>query len=144
MKQLMNHINDWFIQLGLSENLATFFTELAGVIFLLIISIIGFYITKKLVVRAIHVIAKKTKNTWDDILIEKKVFHRLAYFAPALIIIYLTPYFLVEYEFLIKTIKLIVSIYMVIIVIQIILSFINAFNEIYSGYEISKTKPIKG
>ncbi len=144
MKQLMNHINDWFIQLGLSENLATFLTELAGVIFLLLISIIGFYITKSLTTKAIHVIAKRTKNTWDDILIEKKVFKRLAYLAPALIIIYLTPYFLVEYEFLIKTIKLIVSIYMVIIVIQIILSFINAFNEIYSGYEISKTKPIKG
>lgn len=134
----------WLTGLGMSQNDAVFIKELAWFFLILLIAFIGFYITKFFIIRAVHILTRKTKTKWDDILAEKKVFVRLAYFAPAIIINFLSGYTLSEFSLLIRIIEIVTAIYMVVIFIRVINSVLNAFNEIYSSYEFALEKPIKG
>ncbi len=144
MTSLFDQLQQWIVNLGVADHWALMIRETTAVIFILLIAIIGYFITKKLFLNIIHIIAKRTKSHWDNILIEKKVFRRLAYLAPALIINYLTPYFLENYELLTNLVETATAIYMVVIVLRVFLSLADSFHTIYETYEISKEKPIKG
>ena len=129
---------------GLSDGSADFLKELISLGLILILAILGFFVTKFLILRAVHVLVRRTKNTWDDILAKKGVFVKLAYLAPAFIIYYFTPYFLSNYEILLRIIEVITSIYMVVVCLNVFLAVIRSFQEIYGKYDIAKQKPIKG
>jgi len=144
MDDLNIYIRELLANSGLSEKGITFWTESIMILIILIIAVLGYIITRWLIVKIVHLIARRTKSQWDDIMLEKKVFQRLAYLAPALIINYLIGSHHDEIELLVRAINLIVSIYFVVVIIQVINSFLRAANEIYNTYEIAQTKPIKG
>ena len=144
MTDIFEQLQQWTVTQGIAEHWALIIRESVAVVFILLLAIIGFFITKKLLLKIIQIIASKTKSHWDDILIEKKVFRKLAYIAPALIINYLTPYFLGNYELLTNLVETATGIYMVIVVLRVFISLADSFHTIYETYEISKTKPIKG
>ena len=144
MTNIFEQLQQWIVSQGIAEHWALIIRESVAVVFILLLAIIGFFITKKLLLKIIQIIASKTKSHWDDILIEKKVFRKLAYIAPALIINYLTPYFLGNYELLTNLVETATGIYMVIVVLRVFISLADSFHTIYETYEISKTKPIKG
>ncbi len=132
--------------MGVSEDYAFFVKSIIVVVGIFILSYIVFIIARKLIVKVLKEISKRTETTWDDILVEKRVFHRLAYLAPAMLIHSLMPEILtnVKYEFWVNLIQGALKIYMVIIVVVVIDAFFNAIIEIYNDFEISKYKPIKG
>jgi miniconductance mechanosensitive channel len=139
-------IISWLIKMGVSEDYAFFVKSIIVVVGIFILSYIVFIIARKLIVKVLKEISKRTETTWDDILVEKRVFHRLAYLAPAMLIHSLMPEILtnVKYEFWVNLIQGALKIYMVIIVVVVIDAFFNAIIEIYNDFEISKYKPIKG
>ena len=85
---------------------------------------------------------KKTKSNWDDILIERKVFNRLAYLAPAYAFHLLLPYALDAYPDFVDMFLRAIEIYTIIIVLLVSLAFLNSILHIYSNYEISKSPVI--
>ena len=52
---------------------------LTGSVIIIILVWLSDFITKKILLRSLTSITKKTKSDWDDILLEKKVFNRLAH-----------------------------------------------------------------
>ncbi len=137
-------VNDWLLGLGMSKTGAMYLLEFLWFLAVVIVGVIGFFITRFLVIRAVHILVAKSKTNWDDILAEKRVFTRLAWFAPALIINFLTPYVLGEFEVLVRLIQLATAIYMVIVILNVAIALLNAFQEIYNTYDKAKEKPIKG
>jgi miniconductance mechanosensitive channel len=61
---------------------------------LLLVAWVANFVVKKIMLRVIHKIAKRSKSTWDNDLVENKVFDRLSHVAPALIIYSLAPSFI--------------------------------------------------
>ena len=59
----------------------------AGLLTLLVVAIAADLLAKRLLVAAVHVVAERSRVTWDDVLVEYKVFSRLAKLVPALIVI---------------------------------------------------------
>jgi miniconductance mechanosensitive channel len=107
------------------------------------ITVLSFFIwivARKFVSSVVKQAVKKTKNTWDDIIYEKKVFIKLANIAPATVI-YSSAYIFTESEELIK--RLVLS-YIVIVILSVFKSLSSAALEIYESFEISKEKPLKG
>ncbi|MFZ4799233.1 MAG: mechanosensitive ion channel family protein [Bacteroidia bacterium] len=137
-------IHDWLIRIGFDENSALLLKGAIIVIGLFILSYIVLFISKKIIVKVLHEIAKRTETTWDDIMVERGVFQRLAYLAPAILIHSLMPNMLHDYEAWVLILQGILKIYMVLIVIMVLDAFFYALIEIYQNYEISKFKPIKG
>jgi miniconductance mechanosensitive channel len=144
MEKLANYLSVLLKDLGASPRGSEILSESIIIILILLVAFLGYFLTRWVIIRIVHIIAKRTKSQWDDIMVEKRVFHRLAYLAPALIINYLFSARLESLEFIVNTINLIVSLYIVVVMLQVVMAVLKSVNEIYNTYEISRTKPIKG
>lgn len=137
-------LKNLLIQIGLRENIAIILSDFINFILVIGIGIAAYYITNVFLIKILKKIAKKTKTIWDNILLKRKVFNRLVYFVPAIVIYYLTPFALRDYSIITAIIQAGLKIYMMIIIMLVSDSFLNAILDIYQNYKISKTKPIKG
>ncbi len=137
-------LKDWLLNIGISGEYANYVKNGIIIIGIIVVSIIANYVAKKIILKILDKIAKKTKTTWDDALIDKNVFNRLSQLAPALVIYFFAPFALIEYLLLLTIIQVAVKIYIIVIILMVVDSFFNAINHIYQSFEISKSKPIKG
>lgn len=135
----MNYINKQLIHYGVDPQFADYLSEALMIIFIVLICVIANFITKKIVIRFITHMVNKNKYQWDNILLEKKVFHKLSHIVPAVIIYYFAQAF--SYQHLIE--KAAIT-YILIVGLSLINSVLNAIQDIYQSFEISKTQPIKG
>jgi len=137
-------IKKWLISIGLSADWAENLTNLTDFVIVVISSIIAYYIAKLVIVHIIKRLALKTASNWDDIMLEHKVFNRMAFLIPGIIIYSFAPVTLREFNHIPETIQMLTKIYMIFVTLFIINSFFNAVLEISQSYELYKSKPIKG
>ena len=107
-----------------------------GVLFLAYIS---YVLSKKYLVKFVTIISSKSRNRWDDILSERKVFNRLANVVPVAII-HVFAYTFPLWEGIISRFSLALILLMLVLFLYALL---NALVQIYNTYEVSKHKPIK-
>ncbi|OFY19969.1 MAG: mechanosensitive ion channel protein MscS [Bacteroidetes bacterium GWF2_33_38] len=139
-------VKEWLIENGISSEFISLLNMLLLVLIVAIIGIIANFIAKKIIVSIIGRIIKRSKNTWDDVLLEKKVFNRLSHFAPAILIYYFVNIVLIDYPNWIGFIKSATYIYVIIVSMMVICSFLDSLNDIYNSLPASQNKrrSIKG
>ncbi|WP_186577929.1 mechanosensitive ion channel family protein [Aquibacillus kalidii] len=136
----MRYISNWLTGYNLSPTIAEYLTYIIMILFIGIICIIANFITKKFVMRIVSHFIKNNKFQWDDMLLERKVFHKISHVVPAIIIFFFAQAFPTYQSFIEKA----AIIYMIITGLTVIFSLLNAINDIYQTFEISKSRPIKG
>lgn len=138
---------NWYIDLlsgsGLSDGMVVFIENATIILLTVILALLADFIVKKIIVSSIARIVKRSKNEWDDVFVEQKVFNRLAHLAPAIIIFYALNY-IFEAENLVNFLGNITQSYMVIVVLLVIDALLNALHEIYHRLPISQGRNIKG
>ncbi|MDZ7848003.1 MAG: hypothetical protein U5L96_15320 [Owenweeksia sp.] len=77
----------------------------------------------KIILRFVNSYIKRSKNTYDDVFLEKKVFQSLAHLLPAAIIYYLLPWLFDGVAFDLSWLREGLSIYMIIVVITVHCAF---------------------
>jgi len=87
-------ISTWLSNQGVAPAYLAISTIFAGCLLILVISAIGYYLTKYQVLVVVHKLVARTKNTWDDLLLEHNVFSRFALLIPLFLLLFLTPIFL--------------------------------------------------
>jgi miniconductance mechanosensitive channel len=137
---LMEIINKKLLEYNMDPDLTHYLAVIIMVLFIGILCIIANFITKKVILRVITKVVNSTKYTWDNMLMERKVFRKLSHIVPAIIIFYFAQTF-PDYQHLIKQGAIT---YLIVVGLMVINSFLNACNDIYLTFEISKIKPIKG
>ena len=105
-------------------------------IFYITISYLLYLLTRKIVLKSISHLSKKTSTNLDDILIGKGIFKRLSYLVP-LIFLYYLPLPLLE------SIERILLALIAIVIISSLNAFINALSDIYSRTKYSDRLNIK-
>ena len=98
-------------------------------------------VVKRILVGTIRRLAKRTKTRWDDILVEQRLFSRLAHLAPAAVIFFGALSFPEECFTLIERISLC---YMVLVGMTVTFAGLNSIVDIYGTLEVAKGNPIKG
>mgnify|MGYP001354220668 FL=1 len=136
----MDFIREFYKGLEMNSTLTSILSVMTEIVILVILCVIANFITKKVVIRIITHIVKNNKVTWDNIFLERKVFHKLSHVVPVIIIYYYASIFS-NFEQFIQRASMI---YLIIVSLFVISSFLNAINDIYQTHEISKTRPIKG
>ncbi|PLX14803.1 MAG: mechanosensitive ion channel protein MscS [Marinilabiliales bacterium] len=129
---------------GLSEQLAAPLKNTIVILGLIIITFLAYFITKKVLFNVIRSFVKRSKATWDDILLNRKILRRVSHLIPALIIFFFSRNALIEYPRVSTFIQTGSYIYIILIGMLILDSFLTALNEIYSTLPASKERPIKG
>ncbi len=115
-----------------------------GLIVIFIIAWTVDIITRKVVLNILKRLAKRTKTLWDDILLEKKVFNRLAHVVPAVIIYSLIGLVLSDFPPMLNFIKVTAMIYIIVMVLLSADSFLNSVHQIYNTLSIAKDRSISG
>ncbi|NLY71142.1 MAG: mechanosensitive ion channel [Clostridiales bacterium] len=136
----MEFFRDLLIGYGVGENIASYFTYGIIILIIIIVSTLAYLITKKVILRLILHFIENNSVEWDRVLVERRVFHKLALIVPAIVIYLFAPVFK-SYE---VTIEKIVFTYVLIIIVQVISALLDCVDDIYNTFPISKTRPIKG
>jgi miniconductance mechanosensitive channel len=84
-------LNEQFVQLGLNAGLAGVLSYIAVVIAALLVCLISFWVTRSVLVSWIRKAAKRTSTQFDDVLVKRSFFSRLAQITPAVLLISLAP-----------------------------------------------------
>jgi miniconductance mechanosensitive channel len=109
----------------------------------IVLSIIANFVAKRLILKGLAHIIVRTETKWDDIFLERKVFDKLSHLAPAVVLYIMLPLALEGYGRLIAFATSVLFVYMIVIGILVIDSFLNAVHDIYRTLDVSKEIPIK-
>lgn len=137
---MMNFIKEHLAGYGVSEQMSLYLSNIIMVLCIAVLSVVANLVAKKIVLKIIIRMINNNRYTWDNIFLEKKVFHKLSHLAPAFIIYYAAPVFPL-YQVLITKLALA---YMIIVMITVLNALLDAIDAIYRTYEVSKIRPIKG
>lgn len=136
-------LDKWFIEdFGLDPTLALYLKLLTLIVVLFILCSLSWYLTKIIIVRFVHKIFLKTKVVWDDVLVEKKVFEKMAYLVPAFIIVLVAPYIFGDFPTVIEYAVFLSNIFIIIVITRSIITLLSVFDEILSHIVILEDKPI--
>jgi len=137
----------WYNELlsgtGLSDGMVVFIENATIIVVIIMLAVLADFIVKRIIIGAITALTKRTKNDWDDVFVKQKVFNRLAHLAPAIIIYYSLQYIFAA-EKLITFLGNLTQTYMILVVLMVIDSVLNALHEIYMKLPISQGRNIKG
>jgi len=137
-------ITKWLINLGFDPATASRTAGISDFILVLISCFIIYYISKFIINRIFKRIAERTESTWDDALIEHRVFQRMAFLVPGIIIYQSIPVTLDDFPGLIPAALKLTNLYIIVIFLLIINSFLNAVYAMYQKSEFALYHPIKG
>ncbi len=136
----------WYYDLltgtGLSKGLVVFIENATIIIVTLGLALLADFLVKKIIIATIKRLAKRSKNDYDDIFVERKVFNRLAHLAPALIV-YASLQYVFDAAKLVEFLEKLTQSYMVLVVLLVIDAVLNAMHEIYRKLPVSEGRNIK-
>ncbi|MCA9393941.1 MAG: mechanosensitive ion channel [Candidatus Omnitrophica bacterium] len=137
-------VENWLISIGVPENYSYELMIIVKFFILLALCALVNYLAKRYIITILRKIVAKTKNTWDDILLQKNVFNTLSHFAPAIVIYYLAPVWFSATDSVNAGIHRLANTYMIIVACLVLNSLLDALVVIYQRYEVSRKRPIKG
>lgn len=138
----MAYISRILESLNVDKNISGYIAFVILGIFIILLCILTDLIMKKVVLKIIAKIISNNKFHWDDILMEKKVFYKMTGILPGIILYIFAPTF--DNRSATIFLSRCATIYILIITIFIANALLDAINEIYITYEVSKIRPIKG
>ncbi len=142
MKELTRYFYTLFVSKGFSENIAEYLNLLIG-IGILLISLWGIhFITKKVFIAIFKKYASKSKNTFDDHLVNNKTFDYLAHIIPVSLTIWIMPMLFVGFPAAEKYLQALFDIIIIVLVIWIVRSVLGAFRDFLKSLNSFKGKPI--
>jgi miniconductance mechanosensitive channel len=141
---MLESISALLINQGLDPTLAGVLTISLAIVTLVLLSLVINYVAKRLIRAGLNYSITHAQTQWDDALLARGVFSRLAGLAPALLIYFITPYILTGNEQLIAIVRN--GIFILVIIISVLLAdaFLNALFDIYQGLETAREIPLRG
>jgi len=131
-------VTTWLLEAGVDSKYFELTTMAIGLLVILIISGVIFYFVKHQVIKLVHKLIVKTKNTWDDALIEHKVLTNLTLLLPFLSVLFLTP-IIFPSEFLVSQLLILLAkILLTFQVARTISAVLNVSKSLY--HETAKQK----
>ncbi len=134
----------WLTKAGFSAGTASRTAGISDFLLVLITGVVIYYITKTIINHVFKRIAKRTASKWDDVLIEYKVFQRMAFLVPGILVYQSITVTLDDFPGFIPVAMKLTNLYIIVIFLLIINSFLNAVYAMYQKSEFALYHPIKG
>ncbi|TWX58460.1 mechanosensitive ion channel family protein [Colwellia hornerae] len=135
-------ISTWLTNQGIAQAYLAMTTIFVGCMLIFIISALGYYLAKYQVLAFVNKIVSKTKNTWDDALLEHNVFSRFAFLIPLLVLLFLTPILLPEQALLGTVLVVFVKIALSFQIARSISAVLNVIRSLYQNTARERYLPL--
>lgn len=144
METINNELMMWLQQMGVAEGHALWMMRIGVILAIALIVYVFDKICRKTVIPTIQKVTAKTQVTWDDYLLNEDVLNNVCHLIPPVVFYVLIPLaFPAESSMLAFFLKL-CSIYLTIVVIRLICSFLTSLYTISSEHEKLKNHSMKG
>ena len=137
---LMTNFYNYLLSILADELIAGIVYYILITIVLLLICCILNFIINSVVIKLIAKFIRNNKHKWDDVLLETKLFKRIALIVPGVLIYSFAPFYN-EFQGIIQRLAVI---YILIVVSLTLKSLLDALDIIYRQNPVSKERPIKG
>jgi miniconductance mechanosensitive channel len=139
-----DYLRDYWISAGLNEILANLLNLLILTIAVIILGWLLKFLTQKIFINFLERIIRKSKTTYDDYIIERKVLHRAAHLVPALVIYSMSDVVFQGHETLMEFVVDCSQLYILFVFLWTIAASIKVLEDIYNAMPNSAERPIKG
>lgn len=78
-----NPLGDWLLRQGFDGQTVVLVTTAAQVVLVLVLAVIADRVAKRVVVRGLETVFRGSASVWDDIIVKRRLLHRLSHLAPA-------------------------------------------------------------
>lgn len=146
MHAIQEWINNQLIEWGIISHSAN---ELDNIIVLSLIIVVTVgidYVCRYIFLNMFKRLAKRTRNQWDDLIVERKIINKLMHLIPAVLVYILLPLAFPADETpkVLGILQMICKIYIIAVSLHFINASLNLLHEIYNRKESLKNKPLKG
>ena len=135
-------ISAWLVEQGVSNNYLVLVNTLASSTIIFFLCGLSYYFARHQVLVIVHRIVIASRNSWDDLLLEHKVFTRIALLFPLIILLFLVPHLLAKHTlysyFLLTIAKVGISFQ----VARAISALLNTTNSLYNQTSSKRYLPI--
>ena len=143
---MIDKSKDWLtkqlIEMGVAEASVIYLELLVMMLGLVIISFVTNLIVKRIIIYVIEAIIKKTKNLWDDALVDNKVFNTLSHLAPVLVIYVSTPIIFEDFPGWTPYIFRLVNAYISVILIIVVINLLDTLKHWAERSKLFKDNPL--
>ena len=140
---MLEMIENWLVAQNLDATLALVLTRVIAYLFVIILSVVANLVAKRVILSIVRTVVSRTRTSWDDVLVQRRVFSKLSHLAPALVLYTLMPLALEGNGLLSSLHTSAALIYMILVGVLVLDSLLNAVHDIYGTFEISREIPIK-
>ena len=140
---MINILRDWLLQQGLSGQAVTFATTVVEIVLVITLAVIANIVARRIIVRQLENFVGQTASAWDDIIVKRRVFHRLMHLTPALIIYVFAQPVLDGHDLWIEIVRRTSLIYMVLVTLLAIDGALNAGVDFLQSSKVPRGLPVK-
>lgn len=141
----MDLIENWVERLltdaGVGMTVLPYLKALILLFFLVFVAYLSLVIAR-LVIKKMSGVFLKTSTKLDDILVEYKIFNKVAHIIPALIVKWLSPIVFSDFDQLLPFIFKITDVYIAIAIVMIIVGFMRGVEFLLSSAPAFRNKPV--
>lgn len=133
-----------FLGMHFSDEMAKDLAQGSGIITLIVVSFLLFFLVKWILKRFVGGLIRKTKTIYDDFFLGRKLERRLAFLVPIYMIKGLIYTVAPDLDSLNSFIIVCTRIAEVTTFTGILISILDSLSDIYNSFDVSKNKPMKG
>jgi miniconductance mechanosensitive channel len=137
-------MTDFLIANGMTEPTANFIGITATIILILLLAYASYWITKRYMVHAIEIIFQRSKNTWDDALVQHGFVRRLSLLMPIIVVYMSADLMLPGQAMTSELFKRLAMVFFVFAGVWMLDAILLAIREIYNKSDVSFRRPIRG
>jgi len=133
-----------YTSLGMSEEFAKEYANYSEFLIALALAILGFYLLRFILRSFIVKTIQKSKNKWDDLLIQHRILHKASYLAPGFIMSISVDHILKNVNWLLDLSHLLLDIYFAVVFAVIVNALLSVFSNVIISTTSAKKIAIKG
>ena len=144
METINDTITMWLQQLGVQPESMGTVHRIIAVVGILLLAYVAHWLCRKVVVTTVKKLTSKTQNKWDDYLFNDRVLNDFCHMVPPIVITALIPFAFPSEPMTLAFVLKICWIYITIVVVRLICTFLTSLYTISSEHEKLKERSMKG
>jgi len=137
-------LQSWFADMQISPESGAAITTIGAALMVVILSLIAFYISRRIERTIVARVIEHTQTRRDNILIDEKFFLRMTYLVPGLVIKFFVPIVLAAYPQIEGAAGRVLNLYLIVVVIMVVDALINVLHSIYQTLKVAQDIPLTG
>ena len=142
MKKL-HWATDWLANKNIAPEWIEWISLGIDLVILIVISLLADFLSRRILISAIHAAVKRSKATWDDYFFEQRVFKNLAHLVPVGIVYQSLPYVFNDVPAVIPFLEKIIVVYFLVLMVSLINRTLRALENWLSQNDKYTNTPIR-